>query len=397
MIFPIRTDSPLRTTPWTNWAILLANVAVFFCELANRKLVANYGLSARDPSLLRFFSYAFVHGNPEGALGGWDSWAHLAVNMLALYIFGNNVNDRLGHLGYLAFYLSGAVAGGICYVLAESSGTRVVGASGAVMAVMGAYLALYPRSRIKILSLILFVGTFEVPSLPFMIIILLLNLLASVAGVPEVAYITHVGGMLFGFAVCILLLRCNLLPRDPFDFLALAQRWNRRRQYQTLVRQGYNPFDYAPPPELGGRWPSQDKINIHRIEELRAEIHEAVAHHNLPHAAILFLDLKAVDPQQVLSRQAQLDVANQLASQQFYAQAADAYEQFLRHFPNFQRIEHVELMLGIICARYLQQYDRARELLNKALLRLHSDNEISMAQEELRRLGEQKAERRKTS
>ena len=102
MILPIRTDSPLRTTPWTNWAILLANIAVFFCELANRNLVNHYALSARDPHLLHFFTYAFLHGSPEGHWGGWAAWAHLAVNMLALYIFGNNVNDRLGHLGAIS-------------------------------------------------------------------------------------------------------------------------------------------------------------------------------------------------------------------------------------------------------------------------------------------------------
>jgi tetratricopeptide (TPR) repeat protein len=221
-----------------------------------------------------------------------------------------------------------------------------------------------------------------------MIIILLLNLLASIAGVSGIAHFTHIGGMLFGFLVCMALLWVKLLPRDPFDFLALMQRWNRRRQYQTLVRQGYNPFGYAPRQSApSARQEPENDLAVQRIQELRAEIHEAVAHHNLPHAALLYLELKRLDPLQVLSRQAQLDVANQLTSQQFYPQAADAYEQFLLHYPNFQQIEHVELMLGIICARYLRQYDRARVLLTKALNRLHGDSEIAMAQGELKRIG----------
>src|SRR5271154_7321692 len=66
MVLPIRTDSPLRATPWTNWAILLANVAVFLYELINRGIVSHYALSARDPQLLHFFTYAFLHGSPEG-------------------------------------------------------------------------------------------------------------------------------------------------------------------------------------------------------------------------------------------------------------------------------------------------------------------------------------------
>jgi outer membrane protein assembly factor BamD (BamD/ComL family) len=71
----------------------------------------------------------------------------------------------------------------------------------------------------------------------------------------------------------------------------------------------------------------------------------------------------------VLSRQAQLDVANQLNAQQLYPQAADAYEAFLRAYPKFEQIEQVELMLGLIYARYLQQYDRAKSYLVKAIAR----------------------------
>ena len=101
----------------------------------------------------------------------------------------------------------------------------------------------------------------------------------------------------------------------------------------------------------------------------------------------LFLELKQLDPHQVLSRQAQLDVANQLASQQFHEQAADAYEQFLRHYPNFKQLEHVELMLGLIYARYLNKRARARELLSHAVTRLHSERDVRMAREELEKLG----------
>ena len=119
---------------------------------------------------------------------------------------------------------------------------------------------------------------------------------------------------------------------------------------------------------------------------LRAEISEAIAHHNLPHAAFLYLELKKLDSTQVLSRQAQLDVANQLASQQAYAEAADAYEQFLTHYPNFEQIEQVELMLGVVYGRYLQKYERARQLLLRALARLHTEREIQWARSELARI-----------
>jgi outer membrane protein assembly factor BamD (BamD/ComL family) len=132
--------------------------------------------------------------------------------------------------------------------------------------------------------------------------------------------------------------------------------------------------------------PSEPDPRTMRMLELRAEISEAIAHHNLPHAAFLFTELKKLDPTQVLSRQAQLDVANQLASQQSYQQAAEAYEQFLTHYPNYEQIEQVELMLGMVYARYLNQYERARQLLLRALARLHTEREIQWARAELARI-----------
>ncbi len=172
------------------------------------------------------------------------------------------------------------------------------------------------------------------------------------------AHAAHVSGTVFGATLSIALLATGLLPRDQFDVWSLLMRWNRRRQFKDMVSQGYNPFGYTPEPGPVDPRPQTVDPRSSRLLDLRAEISEAIAHHNLPHAAYLFLELKKLDPNQVLSRQAQLDVANQLASQQFYAQAAEAYEQFLSHYPNFDQIEQVELMLGVIYARYLQHYER---------------------------------------
>jgi tetratricopeptide (TPR) repeat protein len=179
-------------------------------------------------------------------------------------------------------------------------------------------------------------------------------------------------------------LATGLLPRDQFDVWSLLMRWNRRRQFRDMVSKGYNPFGYSGGPVEARPEPVDSRST--RLLDLRAEISEAIAHHNLPHAAYLFLELKKLDPNQVLSRQAQLDVANQLASQQFYPQAAEAYEQFLSHYPNFDQIEQVELMLGVIYARYLNHFERARQLLLRALARLHGEQQISWARAELTRI-----------
>jgi membrane associated rhomboid family serine protease len=393
MIIPFRTDCPLRRVPWMNWSLIGLNVAIFIATsvssdsaihgplaLIHGRPVRDVGaLNPQDPALWQYFTYQFLHEN----------WLHVLGNMLFLYIFGNNINDRMGQFGYLMFYLAGGVFAGIGHVAFEQ--TPVIGASGAVAAVAGAYLVLLPRSNISIFYfLIFFIGAVEIASIWFVLFTFAQDVVGQfwpqlMGGREAVAHVAHLSGAVFGLTICLLLLALGLLPRDQFDVLALASRWNRRRQYRQMVSQGYNPFAYVPPQPVDVR-PSEPDPRRMRMLELRAEISEAIAHHNLPHAAFLFQELKKLDPTQVLSRQAQLDVANQLASQQSYTQAAEVYEQFMTHYPNYEQIEQVELMLGMIYARYLNQYERARQLLLRALARLHTERQIQWARAELARI-----------
>jgi membrane associated rhomboid family serine protease len=355
-----------------NWGLILANIAAFILERRFPGLVGRYHLDPRRPVLITYFTYALLHANT----------LHLASNMLFLYIFGNNVNDKMGHIAYLGFYLAGGVFAGIGHVLADQY--PVIGASGAVAAVTGAYLVLFPRSHITVLYWFFFIGTYDVPSVWFVAIFFAQDFFLNFARAPDhIAHMAHISGTLFGFAVCFGLLAGRLLPRGQFDVVALVQRWNQRRQYRDMVSRGYDPFGYARPPES---LPSPTDPAVLKIQELRRQISEAIADHKHPEGAALYLELKKLDPQQVLSRQAQLEIANQLASQQLYVEAAEAYEQFLQHYRNFEQIEQVELMLGLVYARYLQRYDRARELLLRALARLHGQRELDLARTELQRI-----------
>jgi membrane associated rhomboid family serine protease len=382
MLLPLRTDSPLRTTPYMNWALIVANVAMFVVQKARPEATADFALYANAPWLPAFVTYSFLHG---GLL-------HLAGNMLFLYLFGNNVNDKLGHVGYLLFYLAGAVFAGIGYVGTTSVGS-MVGASGAIWAVTGAYLVLFPRAHVSVIYWFILIGHVELPSWVFVLIQVAWDVI-GLGGHSNVAHVAHLSGAFFGFVLSLSLLATHLLPRDQFDVWALIKQWNRRRQYRDMVAKGYNPFAYGPaaPANALSRGRDDDfdqgpaDPRQQRLAEMRAEISEAIAHHNLERAAALYRDLRRLDPQQVLSRQAQLDVANQLNSQQLYPDAAEAYEAFLRTYPKFEQIEQVELLLGIIYARYLQQYDRAKGLLVKAIARLHGERELSMAKAELRRI-----------
>jgi membrane associated rhomboid family serine protease len=381
MILPLRTDSPLRTTPYMNWALIVANVAMFVVQKARPDVENNFALYANAPWLPTFVTYAFLHA---GVL-------HLAGNMLFLFLFGNNVNDKMGHIGYLFFYLAGGIFAAIGYLLTSESGA-LIGASGAVWAVTGAYLVLFPRANVSVIYVFILIGHIELPSWVFVLIQAAWDVIGL--GMPSgVAHIAHLSGFFFGFIVSLGLLAGQLLPRDQFDLWAFFKQWNRRRQYRDMVAKGYNPFAYGPA-VAGAGGPGRGLAEreeppdprAQRASEMRAEISDSIAHHDLPKAAELYLQLRAFDPEQVLSRQAQLDIANQLNAQQLYAEAADAYEAFLRTYPKFEQIEQVELMLGLIYARYLQQYDRAKEYLVKAIARLHGDRELTMAKSELRRI-----------
>ncbi len=392
MIIPIRTDCPLRRIPWMNWALIVANILIFIATSSSAEGTVHgplstfhgqavkqlFALDPQNPAIYQYLTYQFLHEN----------WLHVLGNMLFLYIFGNNINDRMGQLGYLGFYLAGGVFAGIGHAAFEHS--PVIGASGAVAAVTGAYIILLPRSNMTIFYFFFLPGATEIPSLWFVLFSFGKELLSQfhpewLGGQDAVAHLAHISGTVFGAAICMILLSVHLLPRDQFDILAMVSRWNRRRQYRQIVSEGYDPFAYVPPKKVGARQPEIDQRS-QRLLELRAEISEAIAHHNLPRAAFLYLELKKLDPAQVLSRQAQLDVANQLASQQAYIEAADAYEQFLTCYPNFEQIEQVELMLGVVFARYLQKYERARQLLLRALARLHTEREIQWARAELARI-----------
>lgn len=391
MIIPLGTDSRLRSTPYMNWVLIAANavVFVFFQHLHNvhghwtlnlgaidQLTASHFDLSPADPQLKAFITYAFMHAG----------WMHLIGNMLFLYIFGNNVNDKMGHIGYLAFYLAGGIFAGIAYVMLQKDPPQpVIGASGAIAAVTGAYLVLFPRSNVTIFYFWYFFGRYEIPSLWFILFFFGQDVFLNFAGNTGVAHVAHIGGTVFGFCVTLALLSATLLPRDQFDLVAMIKQWNRRRQYRDMVSRGYNPFDYGGRQRAGEPPPPPDPRQ-EQIMNLRGAILEAVARHDVATAAHLHLQLKQLDPQQVLPKPAQLDVANQLAGEQRFNDAAEAYESLLRVYPKTEQIEQIELMLGLIYARYLNQFDKAREYLERAVQRLHDPNALAMAREELSRI-----------
>ncbi|HRK29909.1 MAG TPA: rhomboid family intramembrane serine protease [Tepidisphaeraceae bacterium] len=375
MILPIRTDNPLRTNPYTNWVLILVNVAMFILQIKSAWINDNCALDPIAPRVYQFVTYQFLHGGV----------GHLLGNMLFLYIFGNNLNDKLGNVAYLGLYLAGGVFAGVAYMFFGGYGP-LIGASGSVSAVTGAFLVLLPRTKVTILFIFFLIGVYEINSIWFILAFFLMDLgqqFIPMLGGGNVAYSAHIGGTVFGVSVCLSLLAARLLPRDTFDFLALLDRWNRRRQHRDLVARGHDPFAFKP--MLAGR--QKPNPQLEQIQDLRATINESIAQRRLEDAATEYTQLLAIDRDQVMARQTQLDIANELFTRQDHPAAAAAYEAYLKQYQRSgSGQEQVQLMLGIIYSRYLANPSRARELLHTAAERLTGERERAIAAEELARL-----------
>jgi len=226
-MLPLKDTVQSRSFPIVNWSLIALNVFIFFIilSLGDRAevLVAVLGVvPARllhHPGLFEFatlFTAMFLHGG----------WAHLLGNMLALYVFGDNVEDRMGSGHYLLFYLlCGLVASFAHIALNPTSAIPTVGASGAISAVLSAYLLFFPSARVITLVPIFFLPWFvEVPAVIFIgfwfVSQLLNGVLTVVAGVQAlggVAWWAHVGGFLAGLIFAPLLARRRDVRRAYLD------------------------------------------------------------------------------------------------------------------------------------------------------------------------------------
>jgi len=214
-MFPIRDDAPRSTTPFINYFLILLNIGIFLFEWS---LQLSGGARARADFEMQF---AFVPEHVAAWMKGYlpasvafvpflssmflhASLPHVLLNMWGLAIFGDNVEDRLGHFRYLAFYIVCGLGAGLTHLIFNFSSTvPTVGASGAIAGVMGAYLVLYPRSRV------LTWWGFFVLWLPAWLVLgywLIINLLSGAASVLAesrgpvggVAFWAHVGGFVTG-------------------------------------------------------------------------------------------------------------------------------------------------------------------------------------------------------
>jgi membrane associated rhomboid family serine protease len=273
-VIPLRDENPTRLAPVLTVALIAVNIAVFvlwqptlrgsdpaaqveqqifyWChgavafEIVNQTSLAaggdrarealegDYGVGAagdiqnvlrqecpRKSWLLSVLVAMFLHGG----------WLHLGGNMLFLWVFGNNIEDRLGHVLFLPFYMAGGATATLLQVAVDTgSSVPNVGASGAIAAVLGAYIVLHPHARVmSLLFIFFFIRFIELPAFVVLGLWFLLQLYTGVGGLGSdvaggVAYFAHIGGFVFGSVVALAFLRGRRSERPHAGPYAPPQR-----------------------------------------------------------------------------------------------------------------------------------------------------------------------------
>jgi membrane associated rhomboid family serine protease len=248
MLFPFRDDNPTRITPVVTIALIAMNVLVFLYQFslpegAHQRFIYSFGMIpaavlggaqlppelAAIPSWATVFTSMFMHG---GIM-------HIVGNMLFLWVFGNNVEDAMGHPRFLVFYLVCGVAAALTQGFSDtSSEIPMIGASGAVSGVLGAYLVLHPKAHVhSLLFLGIFVRVITLPALAVLGLWFVLQLVSAAmapAGGGGVAFLAHIGGFIAGAA------------------LVLPFRNRRAVQWQEHERIEHGPW--RPKHRQGGPW-----------------------------------------------------------------------------------------------------------------------------------------------
>lgn len=216
-MIPLRDENPARATPFVTLCIIAVNLIVFFHEVSlpepelqaliyQRGLVPEsvsrllHGGRADGSALSPFITSMFLHGDV----------LHVAGNMLFLWVFGNNIEDALGKIRYVVFYFACGIAAALTQIAARPDSTvPMIGASGAIAGVLGAYLLLYPHARVLTLVPCFFVYMVRLPAFVVLGMWFMYQVLYSMSGIGRtgggVAFFAHIGGFIAGLALLFVL------------------------------------------------------------------------------------------------------------------------------------------------------------------------------------------------
>lgn len=380
VLIPLGTDRPLRRTPVVTYALLGLNIVAYLVQLAvtsNLPTVVGgpvdmFVLDPGNSGWWTWLTYAFLHG---GAL-------HLLGNMLFFWVFAQAVEDRLGHVGFAAFYLVGAIATGLAHALFKDA--RVVGASGAVACCTGAYLVMFPLAGVRVLLFFILIGVFVLPAWVFIALAIAKDLFRFGLGGGNVAVEAHLAGYAYGFTVAFVLLAFRLVPREPYDLFTAINQRRRRGNIRGAVRGA----GWDKPMATKATRRERTKPQAQTADQLRRGIEAALSERRPGSAATMYRKLIEghTGAETRLPRDAQLDLANALYQKSQHQLAASAYEGFLEEHEHDPEAPMVRVLLARILADHLDQTDRARSLLEHAIVELKEEHLRDVARADLEAL-----------
>ncbi len=386
---PIGDENPTSRRPFVNFALIAANGLVFlwfnvvrgggFFEASPADVQA-WGLLPGHPTPVSFVTAIFMHAGP---------W-HLLANMWFLHIFGDNVEDKLGRWKYLLLYMGWGVLASLSFLafgkpFGQLSGvppevvrqwyeTPLVGASGAISGVMGAYLVFFPRARIRmIVWLLVIILPFTLPALLviglYFLQDLVLGIVVGTRMVGGTAYTAHTGGMLAGILAALLL-----------------KPWIRRSAETTAWDRDTGFAPGGPDPAAAGEKEPYEVARTIPLPDLRDQLVGAVLDGRMD----LALELHrrwAADPRgTALPPAIEMELAHETFRRGRVEEAEAAYRHYLGAHPRGSEAAEAKFRLGLIHARAVGDRDQAREWLRQAAAEHPDPETAAYARRELERL-----------
>ncbi len=378
VLIPLGTDRGSRRPALITPALIVANLLIHLAmDIILRtdpglweRIVAWGDVGGHDPRWWGLVTSLFLHGD----------WLHVGGNMLFLWAFGVPVEDRFGKPGFLALFLCGGVFAGFTHAALDPN--PAIGASGAVSAITGAFLVLFPRTSIRCFW-IFTLSVIAVPAWWFIGLAIAWDLLSQSMGAGgNVAHLAHLGGYVFGFSVSMTLLWARVFPREPYDLLTIFRQAKRRRELKSAAAAAS-----VSRPEVAKARSAKQNAQTDALAAARAEVSGLVSAGDLDAAAEAYQRLgekfSKTPAAMTLPRNAQYEVANQLVRMERREEAARAYELFLEAYPTDREADSVRLMHGRLLGRYLGERGRAVEQLERVLAEVHDQELKDMAREEL--------------
>jgi membrane associated rhomboid family serine protease len=375
---PIGDENPTRRRAYVNFSLIALNGLFFvwfnvvrgegFLQLTLED-GRRWGLLPGHPTPVSFLTAMFLHGSP---------W-HLLGNMWFLHLFGDNVEDKLGRAAYLVLYLGwGCLASGAFLLFAGGGSAPLVGASGAISGVMGAYVVFFPRARIRMIWwLLVFILPFALPAIAVVGMYLLQDVFLGLLGagrMDNVAHAAHIGGMLTGIATALVL-----------------KPWLRRGSEMTAWDRdtGFAPGGGLFGPRAGagaGPRPSYEVPRTFPLPDLRDQLVGAVLDGRMDLALELHRQWRERPRAEALPPGVDLEIAHEVLRRGRIDDAEAMYRAFLKAHPSGDGAAEARFRLGLICARARGELGEARELLRRAAGE-HPDPETrDFARRELERL-----------